>query len=59
MENTSEQIVKGANDMDHIFENVFLGGKKAAMNKESLKESNINFILNVTCQLDNQFPNDF
>ena len=37
------------NDLDQIFDNLYIGGQKAATNKERLKELEIKYILNVTC----------
>ena len=52
-------LIEHQNDLDHIFEKLYIGGKKAATNKERLKDLGIRYILNVTCQLENQFPEDF
>ena len=38
-----------ANDLDLIFDNLYIGGKKAATDKARLHELGIKRILNVTC----------
>ena len=48
-----------ANDLDEIVPNIFLGGQKAASDKERLQNLGIGYILNVTEQIDNLYPNDF
>ena len=47
------------NDLDNLFGNCWIGGKRAATDKERLKKIGITHILNVTCQIENLFPQDF
>ena len=48
-----------SNPMDQIFETLYVGGKQAASDRNLLKKHGIRFVLNVTCQIENLFPNDF
>ena len=48
-----------ANDLDCVHKNVWIGGLKASLDKDRLKKLGIKFILNVTCQLENKYPDDF
>jgi hypothetical protein len=48
-----------ANDLDHIFDNLYIGGKRAATDSSRLHELGIKRILNVTCQIENLFPEEF
>ena len=37
------------NDLDNLFDNVWIGGKRAATDKDRLQKLGITHILNVTC----------
>ena len=37
------------NDLDNLFGNLWIGGKRAASDKQRLKKLGITHILNVTC----------
>lgn len=54
-----ESIIDKQHDLDLILKYVWVGGRKAAEDKERLHKFGIVNILNVTCQLSNMHPEDF
>ena len=47
------------NDPTYIVNNIYLGSSHNAANKKLLNDKNIKYIINVTNEIDNYYPNDF